>query len=385
MKAYRNRFFEAPEDSFFIFGPRGTGKSTWLKMHFPDAYLIDLLDDSSYRSYTAHPESLREVVEAHPRKRRFIIDEVQKIPAILDTVHALIEDYPAHQFILTGSSARKLRHKGVNLLAGRALLTHFHPFMAAELGSDFHLESALKSGLIPLVFSARSPEKTVESYIALYLKEEVKEEGLVRDIGAFARILESISFSHGSVLNISNVARECQVSRKIAENYISVIEDLLLGYKLPVFTKRARREMTAQPKFYLFDTGVYNHLRPKGPLDSPGEIGGIALEGLVLQHLKAWCAYSTCSPEICFWKSRGGAEVDFVLYGENRFYAIEVKNAKQIHPGDLRSLKTFMDDYPEAKPLFLYRGSEKRMIDRVLCHPVEEFLRQLTPNEWPVA
>jgi len=383
MEKFIERFFCAPDDSFFIFGPRGTGKSTWLKKTFPDAYIVDLLDDRTFRSHIAHPERIKQIVKANPRKKRFIIDEVQKAPALLDSIHSLIEEYKTHQFILTGSSARKLRRGGVNLLAGRALLTHFHPFMAAELGSDFSLDTALRDGLIPLIVSAKEPDKTLATYIALYLKEEVKEEGLVRDIGAFARFLEAISFSHGSILNLSNIARECQVSRKVVDNYLSIMEDLLLGYKLPVFKKRAKRAVTAQPKFYLFDSGVYYHLRPKGPLDSPDEIGGMTLEGLVLQHLKAWCEYSDDQVDCYFWRSRGGAEVDFILYGEHHFHAIEVKNAKQIHPKSLRSLKTFRDDYPEARVMLLYRGTEKLVIDGILCCPVEKFLLQLQPNHWP--
>jgi predicted AAA+ superfamily ATPase len=344
---------------------------------------VDLLDDIIFRNYIAHPERIKQVVKANPQIRCFIIDEIQKAPALLDSIHSLIEEYKTHQFIMTGSSARKLRRGGVNLLAGRALLTHFHPFMAAELGADFSLDDAITNGLIPLIFSANAPDKSMATYIALYLKEEVKEEGLVREIGAFARFLEVISFSHGSILNLSNIARECGVSRKVVENYISIIEDLLLGYKLPVFTKRARRAMTAQPKFYLFDAGVYYHLRPKGPLDSPNEIGGMALEGLVLQHLKAWCDYSDNWIDCYFWRSRGGSEVDFVLYGERCFYAIEVKNTKQIYPKSLRSLKTFQIDYPEATTVFLYRGSEKLVVDGILCWPVDDFLLQLTPNRWP--
>ena len=295
----------------------------------------------------------------------------------------MIEEYKTHQFIFTGFSARKLRRGGVNLLAGRALLTHFHPFMAAELGTRFSLDTALRNGLIPLVVSANAPDQTLATYVALYLKEEVKEEGLVRDIGAFARFLEAISFSHGSILNLSNIARECNVSRKIVENYISIIEDLLLGYKLPVFTRRARRAMTAQPKFYLFDAGAYYHLRPRGPIDSPDEIGGMALEGLVLQHLKAWCDLSHNQLNCYFWRSRGGAEVDFIVYGEHHFHALEVKNARQIHPKSLRSLKTFMTDYPEASGIFLYRGKEKLMVDGILCCPVDDFLLRLKPNHWP--
>ena len=383
MEKFTERFFSAPADSFFLFGPRGTGKSTWLKKTFPDAYLVDLLDDRTYRDHIAQPERIKQIVKANPQTRRFIIDEVQKAPPLLDSIHSLIEEYKTHQFILTGSSARKLRRGGVNLLAGRAILTHLHPFIAAELGTDFSFDAALRNGLIPLVVSANAPGKTLATYIALYLKEEVKEEALVRDIGAFARFLEAISFSHGGILNLSNIARECQVSRKIVENYLSIVEDLLLGYKLPVFTKRARRAMTVQPKFYLFDAGVYNHLRPRGPLDSPDEIGGMAIEGLVLQHLKAWCDYSDAPVNCYFWRSRGGAEVDFIVYGEHHFHAMEVKGTKQIHPKSLTSLNTFLSDYPEASAMLLYRGAEKLMVDGIPCWPVVDFLLQLKPYHWP--
>ncbi|MGD9159741.1 MAG: AAA family ATPase [Desulfobacteraceae bacterium] len=383
MEKYTERFFKASDGSFFIFGPRGTGKSTWLKKTFQDAYFIDLLDEKTFREYIAHPERIKQVVKANPDIKRYIIDEVQKAPALLDSIHSLIEEYKTHQFILTGSSARKLRRGGVNLLAGRALLTHFHPFMASELKENFSLDTALKFGMIPLVVSSDTPGKTLEAYIALYLKEEVKEEGLVRDIGAFARFLETVSFSHGNVLNLSNLARECQVSRKVVENYMSIIEDLLVGYKIPVFNKRAKRAMTAQSKFYLFDAGVYYHLRPRGPLDSPDEVGGTALEGLVLQHLKAWCDYTDDKVECYFWRTRGGSEVDFILYGENNFYAIEVKNSSKIHPQSLRSLKTFIVDYPESNAILLYRGTEKLVIDGITCWPVEDFLLQLKPNQWP--
>ena len=189
MEKYTERFFAAPTDSFFIFGPRGTGKSTWLKRTFPDAYFVDLLDDNTFRAFIAHPERIIQIVKANPYTKCYIIDEVQKAPVLLDSVHSLIEEYKTHQFILTGSSARKLRRGGVNLLAGRALLTHFHPFMAAELGNDFSIDTALRNGLIPLIVSANLPDKTLATYVALYLKEEVKEEGLVRDIDAFAHFL----------------------------------------------------------------------------------------------------------------------------------------------------------------------------------------------------
>ena len=378
------RHFRLPRDHFFLFGPRGTGKSTWLRTALPDAYIVDLLDDATYRQYLTDPDYIKAVVKANPEFTCFVIDEVQKTPKILDSVHTLIEENRHHQFILTGSSARKLRRGGVNLLGGRALLCHFHPFMASELGHEFELDGALTNGLIPLITSAAEPVKKMAAYIRLYLQEEVQAEGLVREVGTFARFLEAISFSHGAVLNLSNIARECWISRKAVENYLSILEDLLLACRLPVFTKRARRAVTTHPKFYLFDTGVFYHLRPKGPLDSAHELDGIALEGLVMQHLKAWCDYSEDDIRCFFWRTKRGSEVDFVVYGENHFYAMEVKNAARINPKTLRALKTFCGDYPEARPLCLYRGRDRLIIDDILCWPVEDFLRKLAPNHWPV-
>ena len=182
--------------------------------------------------------------------------------------------------MLTGSSARKLHRTGVDLLAGRAVLTTMHPFMAAELGAGFSLERALVQGLIPLVVDAADPAAALRSYAALYVREEVQAEGLVRNVGAFARFLEAVSFSHATVLNVSNLARECQVERKVADGYVEVLRDLLLAFTLPVFTRRARRRMTTHPKLYLMDAGLFRSLRPKGPLDRPEELAGAALEGL---------------------------------------------------------------------------------------------------------
>jgi uncharacterized protein len=378
------RFFPTPEDSFFIFGPRGTGKSTWIRETFSDALVIDLLDEVTFRQYVAYPETIKQLVRANPKQKTIVIDEVQKAPRLLDSIHQLIEEKTPHQFILTGSSARKLKRDGFNLLAGRAILTAFHPYMAAELGPRFDLANALRYGTIPLIVEAKNPKQKLDSYIALYIKEEVHAESLVRNIGSFSRFLENISFSHGSQINANNIARESQISRKMVENYISILEDLLLAHKLPVFTKRAKREPVSHPKFYLFDAGVYNALRPKGPLDRNDEINGIALEGLVLQHLRAWCDYSGEGSQLYYWRTRGGAEVDFIVYGEHHFYAIEVKNAATIHPADLRSLKTFQSDYPESTPLLLYRGNDKLLIDDILCCPVQSFLLELFPKIWPI-
>ncbi|MCX5682401.1 MAG: AAA family ATPase, partial [Planctomycetota bacterium] len=207
------RLFTVPKGSFFLFGPRGTGKSTWLRQNFPDAIYLDLLDPETFRAYLAHPERLREAIEGNPMARVIVVDEIQKVPALLDVVHKLIEEKsrPSLSFILTGSSARKLKRTGVDLLAGRLLMKTLHPFMAAELGPRFDLRTSLRLGMLPLVLGAAEPEETLKSYVSLYLQEEVQAEGLVRNIGNFSRFLEAISLSHASLLSTSEVARECQV------------------------------------------------------------------------------------------------------------------------------------------------------------------------------
>ena len=375
------RYFKGPKSSYFLFGPRGTGKTTWLKLRCKNGLFIDLLEPSVYRRFTAKPERLREIIEGNPEKKIVILDEIQKVPELLDAVHTLMEEKPELRFILTGSSARKIKQKGVNLLGGRALVRSLHPFIASELKDTFDLSKALQIGLIPLVVSAQNPEDTLNAYITLYMKEEIQTEGLVRNIGNFARFLEAISFSHGTILNISNVARECEVSRTTVQDYIQVIYDLLMAYSLPVFTKRAKRIIVQHPKFYFFDTGVFRTLRPTGILDRPEEINGQALEGLVLQHLKAWLDYSHSSYNIYYWRTKAGTEVDFIIYGEEGFWAIEVKNTQNIRGNELRPLKTFHKDYPECNPLFVYRGNEKRLIGNILCLPCETFLKNIKPNQ----
>jgi len=377
------RFFEGPGSSFFLFGPRGTGKSTWLRERFPEAVWIDLLMPEEHREYAARPERLRERLAASPDAESVVIDEIQKVPELLDVVHELIESRrPPPRFILTGSSARKLRRGGVNLLAGRALLRYLHPFLASELGAErFDLARALRLGMLPLVWAAEEPEEVLKAYVGLYLREEVQLEGIVRNLGDFSRFLEAISFSHAAVLNLSDVARDCQVSRTTVEGYLGVLEDLLLAMRLPVFTRRARRQLVARPKLYWFDAGVFASVRPTGPLDRWQEIGGAALEGLVAQHLRAWIDYSGGEHQLAYWRTRAGSEVDFVVYGPAGFWAIEVKHAATIRPRDLRSLRAFGQDYPEAQLRLLYRGREPLEISGVRCLPCESYLLQVVPGE----
>lgn len=374
-----DRFFTPPSKSFFLFGPRGTGKSTLMRKLYKDAVWIDLLRPDTLRSYLAHPERLYDIVRAASSKT-IVIDEVQKVSNLLPVIHSLIEEKPELQFVLTGSSSRKLKQTGADLLGGRAVRRSLHPFMASELGQKFSLTSALANGLLPLVIAQENPQDTLQAYINLYLQEEIYAEGLVRNLDNFSRFLEVISFSHGSLLNVSNISRECEVKRKTVENYIDILEELLLAFQIPVFTKKAKRELSSQPKFYLFDTGVFRALRPSGPLDRAEEIEGAALEGLVAQHLKGWIDYTKTPHTLSFWRTRSGVEVDFVVYGPEVFTAIEVKNSKRVFSNDTKNLEAFLTDYPMAKGIILYRGDETLQINNVRCVPCEDFLRSIIPQ-----
>ena len=378
--AFVGRFFDPPAQSFFLFGPRGTGKSAWTQRQYPGAVRVDLLHPATLQRFRARPERLFEVVRAEPAGRVIVIDEVQRVPELLSATHALIEEGQDRRFVLTGSSARKLRRSGVDLMAGRAVVRTMHPFMAAELGDAFDLPAALQRGMLPLVLGAADPLDTLQGYLAVYVREEVQMEGLVRNLDGFSRFLETVCFSHGQLLNVSNIARDSSVSRKAVEGYLSVIEDLLLSFRLPVFRKRAARATVAHDKFYLFDSGVFRGLRPAGPLDRPEEIAGAALEGLVAQHLRAWLAYRNAGERLYYWRTRAGSEVDFVIYGPDQFTAIEVQHSATVRRSDLRALRSFHDDYPEAQRLLLYLGDEQLHVDGVHCMPCERFLRALHPH-----
>lgn len=381
MKNYLDRFFAGADGSYFLFGPRGTGKTLWLRHAQPDAAFVDLLDADTQRTYAARPERLRDFLAGLPAGTdTVVIDEIQKVPELLDQVHQAMSRERSPRFILTGSSARKLKREGVDLLAGRAAVLTMHPFMAAELGATFTLVDALRDGMLPVVRQAPDTQAALSAYLGVYLREEVQQEALVRNMGTFSRFLEAMSFSHGAVLNASEVARECAVSRSTVEGYLAVLEDLLLGFRVPVFRRRARRRMAAHPKFYFFDCGVYRKLRPRGPLDSDDEIGGACLEGLVAQHLRAWSAYSDADCAMYYWRTQAGSEVDFVLYGPGCFVAVEVKAARRVERRDVRPLRAFCDDYPEARPLLVYGGTERLRVNGVLCLPCDQFLRNLRPN-----
>ena len=370
------RLLKPPDtQSFFLFGPRGTGKTTWVRRTFPGAVYIDLLESELFTRLTANPQRLENLIP-HDHGDWVVIDEIQRIPDLLSEVHRLIETRK-HKFALTGSSARKLRRGGVNLLGGRARTLAMHPLTSFELGEDFTLEKSLRSGHLPAAYSHPEPDKFLAGYVKTYLEEEVRQEGLTRNLGAFARFLEGASFSQGGVLNVSEVARECAVERKVVESYFGILEDLLIGYRLPVFLKRAKRPLVAHPKFYFFDAGVFRALRPKGPLDRPEEIDGAACETLLFQELLATNDALDLGYKLSYWRSAAQQEVDFVLYGAKGLIAFEIKRTARASSIHLRGLRAFLKDYPMAKAYFLYGGRRRMREGQIDCVPMEAALREL--------
>ena len=353
----RQLLASAPGKSFFLFGPRGTGKTSWLLHSFPDACYFDCLDSALHTSLQASPARLANLIPAD-FSGRVIIDEIQRIPELLNEVHRLIERRRL-SFILTGSSARKLRRSGVNLLAGRALTCHMHPLTAAEAGADFKLTQALQYGMLPAIFSEAAPKAFLQSYVATYLREEVQQEALVRNMAGFTRLLEAASFSQAQVLNMAGIARECGVNAKVAEGYFTILEDLLIALRVPVFTRRAKRKLIAHPKFFFFDAGVFTAIRPRGPLDSSEEIQGAALETLFLQQLRALNDNLDLGYSIHYWRTASKHEVDFVLYGEKGLLAFEIKHSSRATREDTAGLRLFLEDYPKARCCLLYTGDRE--------------------------
>lgn len=361
--------------SFFLFGPRGVGKTTWLKHHLPQALFVNLLRAEFHTPLAANPGRLEALIPPD-YDDWVIIDEIQRLPTLLNEIHNLIEARRLN-FILTGSSARTLRRKGVNLLAGRALTHHMHPLTTAEQQDAFSLRDSLQFGHLPARFSENDPAKYLKDYVQTYLWEEVMQESLTRNIGHFSRFLEVASFCQGETLNISNIAREAHIKRPVVENYFSILEDLLIATRLPVFARKAKRKLVSQRKFYFFDAGAFRAVRPLGVLDSEAEIDGPALETLVLQELRALNDYRGYDYQIFFWRTRNNLEIDFILDGPHGLLAMEIKRSTHIQPKDTRALKEFKKDYPDARCFIFYGGTATLYLDDITALPIERTLKNL--------
>jgi len=359
--------------SYFLFGPRGTGKTTWVRSHYPEAVYIDLLDSQIKNQLLIDPGRLKKYIPEH-YNGWVILDEIQLVPDLLNEVHRQIFA-GNNKFILTGSSARTLRRKGVNLLGGRALTRTFHPLTAVELGDKFDIVKSLQYGHLPLAILGEEPSAYLQSFVTNYLTNEVKQEGLTRNIGAFSRFLEVASFSQGNVINYSEVAREAAIDRQVVTGYFDILDDLLVGIRLPVFTKKSKRKLITHQKFFYFDTGVYRAIRPIGPLDMPDSVA--ALETLVMQEIRAINEAYNLEYGLFYWRTVNKVEVDFILYGSRGIIAIEVKCSPRIKSDMFSGLRAFKADYLMAKCILVYGGEQREYHDGVEIIGATEFLKNL--------
>jgi predicted AAA+ superfamily ATPase len=365
------------KQSYFLFGPRGTGKTIWVKSFYPQALYLDLLESGLYTDLLAQPNRLEELIP--PRFEDWIvIDEIQRVPQLLNEVHRLIENKRFH-FILTGSSARSLRKQGANLLGGRARMERMHPLTAVELGNSFELAKAVQWGLMPVIWNSSDPSDLyLEGYVEVYLQQEVAQEGIVRQLGDFARFLKIASLSQGQPINITNIAREVALPRDRVSGYFQIVEDLLIAVQVPPFMRRSTRRLVMHPKFYFFDAGLYRTLRPSGPLDTGAETDGVALETLLLQNIRAINDSLHLNYDLYFWRTASGLEVDFILYGPKGLHAIEVKRSRSLSGKDLNGLKAFKTEYPEATCWIAFGGERRQYSDEITAVPFGEFLTSLT-------
>lgn len=360
-------------ESCFLWGPRQTGKSTLLKQLYPNAPYYDLLLSEEFERLTRKPSLLREEILATESHGPIIVDEVQKIPKLLDEIQWLIVNKNI-SFILCGSSARKLKRSGANLLGGRALRYELFPLVAKEI-PDFNLSHALNNGLLPRHYLANDPVPLIRAYIGDYLKEEIAAEALTRNVPAFARFLEIAALSNGEIVNYTNIASECGVSSGTAKEYFQILCDTLIGRFIPSYVKRPKRRVVHAPKFYFFDVGVTNVLLKRGGIVPGTEYFGRALEHFVMQELIAYSHYSGIEYPVSYWRSASGFEVDFVL-GDHEI-AIEVKSSSEVQKGHLRGISAFKEDYEPKRSIVVSTDARKRIMNGIEIIPVLQFIEEL--------
>lgn len=378
MVASIERDLRLPRGSFFLLGPRGTGKSTWVRHALPDATLFDLLDEGRYQTWLADPAAFAAELRALPGRSSVIVDEVQRLPSLLNEVHRAIEGRRL-RFALTGSSARRLRRGGTNLLGGRAVELHMSPFLPQELGPHFDLERALREGTLPLVWASDDPEETLAAYVHTYLKQEIQAEALVRNLPGFARFLPVAALFHGQALSVSSLARDAGVSRTTVEGYLQILEDTLVATRLPAYEGRLRVRERRHPKLYFFDPGVARALRHvHGPLQAQER--GALVEGLVLGVLGHFAAHHHLCDRIGHWSPAEArlTEVDFVLERGTEVLAIEVKSSVRLHEVDFRGLRSMEGTRGLGRRILVYAGDRRlRTQDGIDAWPVATLADEL--------
>lgn len=363
----------ALDDSIFLFGARQTGKSTFLRQKFPNSIYIDLLDTTLKGRFKRCPTLLYEMLSDKEEETLVIIDEIPEVPELLNEVHRLMSE-KGLLFILCGSSARKLKRKGYNTLGGRAYPVYLFPFVSAEL-PDFNLQQAINYGMLPPHYLAKNPQRRLSAYIDVYLKEEIKEEALVRNLNAFQRFLEVAALTDGEMINNNNIAQDCGVSANTVASYFDILEDTLLGFRVPAYTKTMKRRLVQSPRFYYFDVGIANHLLHRKDLVRGTAEYGHAFEHLVIQELRAWLSYTEKEEQLSYWRAYTGQEVDAVI-GDARV-GIEIKSVEEVLPRHMKGLKAFASDYPDSRLIIVSLDPINRKMENIECIYVLDFFKRL--------
>lgn len=377
------RDLQTPRTAAFLFGPRGTGKSTWAREILGNAWFVNLLQAEEMLLYQSQPTQFRARVLALSKDRWIVVDEVQRAPGLLDEVHYLMEEKGYRRFLLTGSSARKLKRGAANLLAGRALLKYLFPLTTHELGSTIPVPQLLRYGALPTSVTAEDDELReayLRAYVTVYLSEEIRAEGLVRNLGTFTRFLEVAALAAGQVTNVSGLARDASISRETARGYFEVLVDTLVGSWLPAWRPRAKVKEVALPKFYWFDPGVLR--AAAGGFDNPlpADFEGIMLEHLVLHEIRAHMHYANVKGTLGYWATPSGTEVDFVYSQGARTVGIEVKHSRNWKNSFRKGLQSLCEGR-KVQTWVVYQGEEEMVVDGTRVMPVASFLRRLHAGE----
>lgn len=374
------RLPSAGSETFFLWGPRQTGKTTLLQATYPDAFWIDLLKADEFRRYLQNPELLRGELAARQSVRQVVVDEVQKVPQLLDEVHWLHERRRI-RFALCGSSARKVKRGQANLLGGRAVRYELHGLTAREIGRDFDLNRMLNHGYLPMIYQSDQPRPLLNGYVADYLKEEVAAEGLVRNLPVYSEFLNIAALSDAELVNFSTIARDCGVSSPTIRGYFQILEDTLLGRWLPAYTRRPKRRVIAAPKFYFSDVGVVNHLARRGDLHPGSELYGKAFENWVFHELSAHNAYSSAFARFSYWRLASGIEVDFIV--DDMRLAIEAKATAKATADHLKGLRAVVLDHPRVtqRIIVCLETVSRRTEDGILILPATEFHKRLATGD----
>ncbi len=362
-------------ESYFLFGARQTGKSTMLWELFPEAAFYDLLENNTFGRLQRNPSLLRQDLEMLEPGTLVIIDEIQNLPELLNEVQWLMVR-KGHRFILSGSSARKLRRSGVNLLGGRAIMQMFYPFVSHEI-QDFDIVKAVNQGMLPRHYLASEKNywDLLQAYVSVYLKEEIKAESLVRNLSSFNRFLDAAALTDGEMVNYNNIASDCGVDAKTAKEYFSILEETLIGYMVPAYTKTVKRKVRQSPKFYFFDVSIPNYLLGRRMMQPGSDSFGHAFEHLVIQELIAYLGYRRVQNALSYWHTYNGYEVDAVL-GDAEV-AIEIKATNEVQHRHLHGLKAFKEEHPDARLVVVSLDLNPRLMNGVEIMPATYFFRQL--------